>query len=440
MARRLYTLLLWLLLPWLLCRLWWRGRQEAGYAVAPWQRFGCYAEAESRPLIWLHAVSLGEMRAAEPLLQQLLTTYPGYRLLLSCMTATGREAALQRFAGQAAVRVVWLPYDYPFAVKRFLDTFQPAIGLIMETEIWPNLMQACSARRLPVLLINARLSERSARRYRWLRQLLRPAMQAFSAVSAQSAADAERLQALGASEVELGGNLKFEMPENPLAATIAVRLRQYIGTRPVLLAASTREGEEALILDAMLHVMSKSAADRSPDMTLPGALPLLVIVPRHPTRFDNVEALLRTRGLRWQRRSADQPLAEDCQVLLGDSMGEMAAYFRACDLAFIGGSLLPFGGQNLIEACAAGVPVLLGPHTYNFSQVSVQALQDGAARRVDDASDLWQQALQLLQDPVQRQQMGQAGIRFCAAHQGASGRLMRLIARYLPLSCSPAER
>jgi 3-deoxy-D-manno-octulosonic-acid transferase len=293
---------------------------------------------------------------------------------------------------------------------------------------------------LPVLLINARLSERSARRYQWLRHLLRPAMQAFSAVSAQSAADAERLQALGAPEVELGGNLNFEMPENPLAATIAIRLRQYIGTRPVLLAASTREGEEALILDAMLHVMSKSAADRSPDMTLPGALPLLVIVPRHPTRFDNVEALLRTRGLRWQRRSADQPLAEDCQVLLGDSMGEMAAYFRTCDLAFIGGSLLPFGGQNLIEACAAGVPVLLGPHTYNFSQVSAQALQDGAARRVDDAGDLWQQALQLLQDPVQRQQMGQAGIRFCAAHQGASGRLMRLIARYLPLSCSPAER
>jgi 3-deoxy-D-manno-octulosonic-acid transferase len=346
------------------------------------------------------------------------------------MTATGREAALQRFAGQAAVRVVWLPYDYPFAVKRFLDTFQPAIGLIMETEIWPNLMQACSARRLPVLLVNARLSERSARRYRWLRQLLRPAMQAFSAVSAQSAADAERLQALGAPEVEVGGNLKFEMPEHPLAAPIAARLRQHIGARSVLLAASTREGEEALILDAMLQVMAKSVADRS----LPCALPLLVIVPRHPTRFDSVEALLRARGLRWQRRSADHALPEDCQVLLGDSMGEMAAYFRACDLAFIGGSLLPFGGQNLIEACAAGVPVLLGPHTYNFSQVSEQALQDGAARRVDDAGDLWQQALQLLQDPVQRQHMGQAGIRFCAAHQGASGRLMRLIARYLPLS------
>ncbi len=440
MARRLYTLLLWLLLPWLLCRLWWRGRQEAGYAVAPWQRLGFYTDAESRPLIWLHAVSLGEMRAAEPLLQQLLTTYPGYRLLLSCMTATGREAALQRFGGQAAVRVVWLPYDYPFAVKRFLHTFQPAIGLIMETEIWPNLMQACSARRLPVLLVNARLSERSARRYRWLRQLLRPAIQAFSAVSAQSAADAERLQALGAPEVEVGGNLKFEMPENPLAATIAVRLRQHIGARSVLLAASTREGEEALILDAMLQVMAKSVADRSPDTALPCALPLLVIVPRHPTRFDSVEALLRARGLRWQRRSADHALPEDCPVLLGDSMGEMAAYFRACDVAFIGGSLLPFGGQNLIEACAAAVPVLLGPHTYNFSQVSAQALQDGAARRVEDASDLWKQALQLSQDPVQRRQMGQAGIRFCAAHQGASGRLMALIARYLPLSCSPAGR
>jgi 3-deoxy-D-manno-octulosonic-acid transferase len=190
----------------------------------------------------------------------------------------------------------------------------------------------------------------------------------------------------------------------------------------------------------MLQIMSISAADRSPDPTMSGALPLLVIVPRHPTRFDSVEALLRARGLRWQRRSADQPLAEDCQVLLGDSMGEMAAYFRACDLAFIGGSLLPFGGQNLIEACAAGVPVLLGPHTYNFSQVSTQALQDGAARRVEDASELWQQALRLSQDPVQRQQMGQAGIRFCAAHQGASGRLMALIARHLPLSCSQAER
>ena len=440
MARHLYTLVLWLLLPWLLCRLWWRGRQEAGYAVTPWQRLGCYTESESAPLIWLHAVSLGEMRAAEPLLRQLQTTYPDYRLLLSCMTATGREAALQRFAGQPAVRVVWLPYDYPFAVQRFLDAFKPAIGLIMETEIWPNLLQACSERQLPVLLINARLSERSARRYQWLRHLVRPAMQAFSAVSAQSLADAERLQELGAPMVEVGGNLKFEMPENPLAAPIAARLRQRIGARSVLLAASTREGEEALILDAMLQVMSISAADRSPDTTLSAALPLLVIVPRHPTRFDSVEALLRARGLRWQRRSADQPLAEDCQVLLGDSMGEMAAYFRACDVAFIGGSLLPFGGQNLIEACAAAVPVLLGPHTYNFSQVSAQALQDGAARRVEDASDLWQQALRLSQDAVQRQQMGQAGIRFCAAHQGASGRLMALIARHLPLSCSPAGR
>jgi 3-deoxy-D-manno-octulosonic-acid transferase len=346
MWRAGYRLLLWLAFPFVLARLWWRGRQEPRYRENPGERFGFYRTTLARPVIWLHAVSLGETRAAEPLLRALKERHPECDLLVTQMTATGRQAAEQMLGG--SVRVAWLAYDYPSAVRRFLRHFRPRLGILMETEIWFNLVGECERAGVPLVLANARMSARSARAYAAVGPLVRPALGSFGAVMAQTVEDADRLRSLGARRIEVTGNLKFDMEPAAGSDSLAAQLRQRFGGRKVLLAASTREGEEDLILDALRD-------------SLGGAL--LVIVPRHPQRFEAVAQLLAARGLKFARRSACDPLRADCEIVLGDSMGEMAAYYRASDVAFIGGSLLAYGGQNLIEACAAGVPVLIGPHS-----------------------------------------------------------------------------
>ncbi len=415
MWRAGYRLLLWLAFPFVLARLWWRGRHEPGYRRNIAERFGFYPTTPARPVIWLHAVSVGETRAAEPLLLALRARHPDCDLLITQMTATGREAAQQLFGG--AVRVAWLAYDYPSAVRRFLRNFRPRLGILMETEIWFHLVGECQLSGVPLLLANARMSAKSARGYSAVAPLVRVALGGLSAVAAQTTEDAERLRSLGARAVEVTGNLKFDADPSAGSESLAAQFRRGFGSRAVLLAASTREGEEELLLDALERNALGDA--------------LLVIVPRHPQRFDTVAQLLASRGLKFIRRSANTPLDADCGIVLGDSMGEMAAYYRACDTAFVGGSLLPYGGQNLIEACAAGVPVLIGPYTYNFAQAADSAVAAGAALRVNGAEEVIRLARSILQDAGLRERMGKAGVAFCAAHRGATERTLAICERLL---------
>jgi 3-deoxy-D-manno-octulosonic-acid transferase len=401
-------------LPLLPLRLWWRGRKEPGYLEAIGERFGRYAARPDRPVIWVHAVSLGETRAAQPLVRALRARFPDHALVLTHMTATGRAAARSLY-GELAMPA-FLPYDLPWAVRRFVAHFRPRLGIIMETELWPNLVRACREAGVPVLLANARLSEKSARGYASVGSLARAALGDLAAIGAQTAADAERLAALGAHDVEITGNLKFDVTPPDETQARAQVLRTLFGERPIFLAGSTREGEEALLLDALA---------RCP---LPKGT-LVLIVPRHPQRFDEVAALLASRGLPFVRRSEARPVPVGCDVALGDSMGEMSAYYAACDVAFVGGSLLPFGAQNLIEACAEGAPVLLGPSTFNFAEAAAEAVRLGAAVQVADADGLMREASRLLADAGARAWMGEAGEAFCAAHRGATARTMALVER-----------
>ena len=414
MSRLLYSLLFYLATPLIWLRLLWRARKQPEYLQHLGERYGFYPAPPKRPLIWLHAVSVGETRAAAPLIDALLHAYPEHALLLTHMTPTGRETGadyVAKYPGR--LFQAYLPYDLPDACGRFLGHFQPDFGLLMETELWPNLIAAAKMRRIPLALINARLSARSQRGYARLDSLIRPALTALSTVAAQTPADAERLSALGARDVRVCGNLKFDVTPDTDKLALGAIWKAALAGRPVWLAASTREGEEALILDALKAV------------NIPGIL--LLLVPRHPQRFAEVAALVRARGLTLCRRSENALPDTATQVWLGDSMGEMAAYYAAADLALIGGSLLPFGGQNLIEAAACGCPALVGPHTFNFAQATEDAIAYGAALRVGDANEAASCAEKLLNDRTALQAMRDAASRFSQAHRGATQRTVALI-------------
>jgi 3-deoxy-D-manno-octulosonic-acid transferase len=413
---RLYSLLWWCLLPFVVVRLLWRSRREPGYLKHLAERFAFYSVQPSAPLIWVHAVSVGETRAAEPLLRALLSEYPNHQILLTHMTPTGRAAGKALFGNEPRLIQAYLPYDTLSMMVRFVQHFQPRLCVLMETEVWPALIQACKAADVPVALVNARLSERSLRRGQRFAGLLGRAAGQLSLVAAQSDADAQRLRMMGVRDVQVTGNLKFDVtvPAGMIAA--GESLRQQIGARPVLLCASTREGEEALLLNGYMKA------------TLPPDL-LLMIVPRHPQRFSEVAKLFEDQGLRVvcksQLRGAAVPA--DTQLLIGDTMGEMFAYYDASDLAFIGGSLLPTGGQNLIEACACGKPVLLGPHTYNFAQASEDAIAQGAAIRVYDAAQIFKMTFELLVDQDRLQNMSQVARRFAETEGGATQKTLELL-------------
>jgi len=410
--RLLYTIFLYLILPFLPLRLLWRARRQRGYLEHVGERFGAYRAKVRGPLIWVHAVSVGETRAAQPVIRMLRERYPDHDILLTHMTPTGRETGQQLF--QDNVLRCYLPYDLPWAVTRFIDHFRPSAGLIMETEIWPNLIQACAAHRVPCYLVNARLSDKSFRGYNRLGSLARQTLRALAAISAQSADDAQRLTALGASQVHITGNVKFDIePPEPMLELGRSWRSAFGETRPILLVASTRDGEEALVL-ARLREINVSGL-------------LTVIVPRHPQRFDEVARLIDSHGFRLQRRSQHATIAHETEVYLGDSMGEMFAYYASCDLAFIGGSLLPYGAQNLIEACAVGKPVLIGPSSYNFAEAAEGAVAAGAAVRVSDAAALAREAQRLLNDRDARERMARAALDFCELHRGATARVVDLI-------------
>ena len=424
----LYHLALLLVLPVIPLRLMWRGMRERGYWQHWCERFGgCPARALPRGALWIHAVSVGETRAAAPLIAALRMRHPDWPVLLTCMTVTGRATAQALYGDFAHIR--YLPYDYAWLMRRFLARWQPRVCVLMETELWPNLIREAARVKVPLVLANARLSERSARGYAWLSALTRDSLARFQVVAAQTEADARRLTQLGARHVAVTGSLKFDAtpPASQIHAGQAWR-QSWGATRPVLLAASTREGEEAAILSAF-------AASAPANV-------LLVLVPRHPQRCESVAKLIDAAGLSYARRSqfTSDSLGADVRVVLGDSLGELFAYYAACDLAFVGGSLLPLGGQNLIEAASVGCPVLIGPHTFNFSEAAALAVEMGAARRVKDAEELIAVALSLLADNATREAMAQAGRVFAARHRGATARLVVLIEPLLntdPLPSGP---
>jgi 3-deoxy-D-manno-octulosonic-acid transferase len=411
----LYRLALLLAAPLIPLRLLWRGRRERGYRQH-WDERMALGPAPATGALWVHAVSVGEMRAAQPLIAALRAAHPEVPLLLSCMTPTGRATAEALYGSFA--RIAYLPYDYAWLVRRFLRRVQPRVGILMETELWPNLVHAAACADVPLVLANARLSARSARGYARLRGLTRACLERIAVVAAQSEADAARLRSLGAMTVHVTGNLKFDIAPPPDLLQRGRTWRAQWGPRPVLLAASTREGEEAPLLRAF--------ADTAP------AGVLLVLVPRHPQRFDAVAGLIEAAGLAYQRRSAlDGELRPQTRVLLGDSLGELFAYYAACDVAFVGGSLAPLGGQNLIEAASVGRPVLVGPHTFNFEEATRLAVEAGAALRVNDAAGLMENALKLLADAPARARMGEAGAAFAARHRGAAARVEALVSPLL---------
>jgi 3-deoxy-D-manno-octulosonic-acid transferase len=395
-------------LPLALLRLWWRGRREPGYRQGIGERLGRYSVAGSTRLIWIHAVSVGEARAAAPLVEALRAAFADHGMLLTCTTAAGRDT-LRQLHGAAAL-VTYLPYDLPGAVRGFLRHFRPRLGVLMETEVWPNLLAGCAEARVPVVLANARMSEKSARGYARWPALGRAMFASLAEVCAQSAADAERLRALGARNVAVTGNLKFDVEPDAAQLAAGRAWRARLG-RPVLLLASTREGEEQLLLKEASQIKD---------------LPLIVIVPRHPQRFDEVA--------QWAdaRRSRQEVPDGKTKVYLGDTMGEMAFYFAACDVAVIGGSFLPLGGQNLIEALACGAPVVTGPSMFNFAEATRLALEARAAIQAGDAAAALQEALGLLRDPARRAQMAAAGKRLCEAHRGATARHLAVCLRLVP--------
>ena len=420
--RLFYSVLWWVSLPLVLLRLWWRGRKEPGYRQHIAERLGFYDSAPAEAggkLIWLHAVSVGETRAAEPLIRELLDVYPDYGLLLTHMTPTGRATGRELYGKYGErLRQVYLPYDTGWMVRRFLAHFAPRLCILMETEVWPNLIAQCNARHVPVALVNARLSARSLARAGRFGGLLQQAAKGIACIAAQTEADAGRLREAGAGSVEVTGNIKFDVCPTPAMLDAGAAMHTRFGSRRVLLCASTREGEETLILDALAAAPLGDA--------------LLVLVPRHPQRFDDVAREIEARGLAYRRRSAlGYEVAPEVRVVLGDSMGEMFAYYVAADLAFIGGSLLPLGGQNLIEACAVGTPVLIGEHTFNFSAVTEDAVNAGAAIRVHDASAMLQQAAALLTDDDTRREMGMRAREYALQHRGATARTVWLLAPLL---------
>jgi len=411
--RMFYTLLLYLGLPLVLLRLVWRSRRQRGYLRHVAERFGCYGNPRAtQTYIWVHAVSVGETRAAEPLIRALRLRHPQHRILLTHMTPTGRETGEALFGDE--VTRAYLPYDLPGAVTRFIKHFSPVAGVLMETEIWPNLVRSASVHGTPLYLVNARLSERSQAGYLRAGRLAREALQGLTAIAAQTAADADRLRALGAAKVKIAGNLKFDQALPEIQVAQGKQWRAAVGGRPVILAASTREGEEALLLDAIATVAAPENV-------------LWVIVPRHPQRFDEVAALIRSRFSHWQRRSDGQPIANSTRMLLGDSLGEMAAYYAFSDVVLMGGSFLDFGAHNLIEPCAAGRPVIVGNSTYNFAEAADAAIASGAAQRADNVTQAVEVAVHLAEDDALRQHMGEAGIAFTAAHRGATQRVVDML-------------
>lgn len=412
MIRRIYTLLLYLLLPLVLLRLLWRSVKAPGYRKRWLERLGIFPAPTDWGGLWIHAVSVGEVQAVVPLIRQLLEDNPGLPITVTTTTPTGSARVREQLDEQ--VFHVYLPYDLPLALTGFIRRVRPRVLLMVETEIWPNLLHLCRRHGVYTLLANARLSEKSARRYARLGSFTRQTFSDIDRIAAQADADAMRFRELGvaAANVTVTGSIKFDMrmPAS-LDEQVEVLRRDWAG-RPVWVAGSTHEGEDELVLFAHHKVLS-----RFPDA-------LLILVPRHPERFDRVGGLCKRERLRMARRSRSGEYSRETQVYLGDTMGELPILLGSADVAFIGGSLVPTGGHNMLEASAQGVAVCFGPHVFNFAAISQLLIEEGAACQVDNEAELANQVIAWFEDASIRAEVGENGRLVVEKNRGAVQRLI----------------
>lgn len=420
--RLVYSAVHYLLMPFILLHLAWRGLRNPAYWRRWAERFGSgIASADERPVVWLHAVSVGEVQAAIPLVRGLLARYPSLAVLVTTTTPTGSERVRQALGSE--VLHCYAPYDLPGAVQRFLNRIKPVVVVILETELWPNILHHCHRRSIPVLLANLRLSERSAKGYRHVPGLARAMLRNVSAIAAQSEDDAARLIRLGArrATVRVTGSVKFDVELPPSLREQAQVIRRAWGVdRAVWIAASTHEGEDEQVLEAFARVLRLT----------PNCL--LVIVPRHPERFTRVASLCRRHGYHTVLRSDDPISCATVDVFIGDTMGELPVFYAASDVAFVGGSLVRVGGHNALEPAALGVPVVFGPHVFNFADISRRLCDIGAATLVQDTRTLADVVGRYLNDANLRHAAGQEGQRFVDLNRGAGDRMMAIIAGLIP--------
>ncbi|HEY2144474.1 MAG TPA: lipid IV(A) 3-deoxy-D-manno-octulosonic acid transferase [Steroidobacteraceae bacterium] len=405
----------------------WRGLGDRNYWQGLRERLGWGPAIPKSPTVWLHAVSLGEMSAAAPLIRAIILQHPQFPVVLTTATPAGRARAQALFGDSVDIR--FLPYDTPGSVRRFLARIRPRLGVIMETELWPNLFGECEQRGIPLLLASARLSAKSVSRYRRLRALFGGVFKGNVAIAAQSAADAQRFVSIGAAaaQTHVIGNVKFDLQLDAGNIEQGKQLRAAYGAgREVWIAGSTHAGEEELMLEAqsLLKAQQRNA--------------LLILVPRHKDRFAAIADLLTRRGVRFARRSSRDSVSADTEVLLADTVGELPTLYAAADAAFVGGSLVPIGGHNLLEPAALGLPVLTGPSHFNGKEIAQMLLQQGAAIEVANAADLAAALLRLFDDPAERQRMGSRGSGVVAANRGSVQRLGVLIEASLARDPAPA--
>src|SRR5690554_31027 len=420
MARILYSLLFYLLLPFILLRLLYRAWKAPAYAKRWLERFGWVRVMPQRQQgIWVHAVSVGETIAAVPMIKALQKRFPQMPIMVTTMTPTGSER-VQAMLGDS-VGHVYAPYDTPGAVKRFLRRLKPRILVVMETELWPNTLHYARRSGVPVVLANARLSERSARGYQRVAFLARPMLNNLSLVAAQGAADAGRFRSLGLPEeqVQVTGSIKFDLQPKTEQLAEGRALKQDWGPRFVWVAASTHDGEDELLLEAHQKLCQLQAEA------------LLILVPRHPERFGAVAELVKKQGFAMTRRSSGSPVAADTQVLVGDTMGEMMTFFAAADAAFVGGSLIERGGHNPLEPASLGLPVLMGPHVFNFQEICNQLSGEGGLIYVGSAENLFDRLQELAEDQALRARIGGCAKAVVDRNRGALDRLVDLVARQL---------
>jgi len=407
---------MWALVPLLWLKLQLRARREPVYGQAIAERFGYYGETALTGALWIHAVSLGETRAIRSLVKALRLAHPDLRLLLTHGTATGRSEGV-KLLRKGDVQA-WLPWDTPAAVGRFLQHFQPRLGVLIDTEVWPNLSAIAQQQGIPLVLVNARLSERSWRKAQRWSALAKPAFSGLSAVWAQTEEDAKRLRSLGAPVNAVMGNLKFDAVPDPKLLATGQAWRNALSARPVVLLAISREGEEAIFLQTL---------QQHPEYLQQAQW---WIVPRHPQRFEEVAALMQASGLPWQHRS-QWSAPQEAGLVLGDSLGEMPLYYGVASVALLGGSFAPLGGQNLIEACACGCPVVMGPHTFNFEQAAQWAIDAQAGVRCTGMATAMAQALTIALDKPHQHNMAQAAQLFANSHQGAVAHCVTALATWL---------
>jgi len=421
MMRLAYTVASYCVTPFLVGRLLWRGRRDFAYLRRIGERFGLGSRiAAQRGCVWIHAVSVGEVQAASPIVKALGSLYPDETIVVTSMTATGAGHVSKAFGRRVVHR--YFPFDLPGSVARFLNRVAPRVAIIMETEIWPNLLTECRRRGIPVILANVRLSERSAAGYRRFRSLFAPVLGDVAAVAAQSREDARRVASVGAPPdlIDVTGSTKFDIPMRASLREEATTLRRMWGvSRGIWIAASTHKGEEAVVLDAFEQVL-----ERLPES-------LLVLVPRHPERFRDVAAYVSRRGFEPSMRSQRPADCAGVKVFIGDTMGELPLFYAAADVAFVGGTLVERGGHNMLEPAALGLPVLFGPHVFNFAEISHRLIESGGARTVGDAASLGQAVVDYLCDSDLRHTTGSKGRAFVEDNRGAGDRVVALINSYL---------